>query len=155
MQISTIMNRGIQTIAPDASIQEAARMMRDGDFGVLPVVDGQRPVGIVTDRDIAIRFVAEQMGQDSVVQEIMTPETVTCKESDDINQVAFIMGERQIRRVIVLDDQERISGIVSLADIAKHSHTADKANDVLSEVSQPTHNEPGSAQQQDTQNMHH
>jgi CBS domain-containing protein len=153
MKVSDIMNRSIQTIQPSTSVFEAAKLMKDGDFGVLPVVDGQRLVGMLTDRDIAIRFVAEKMDQDTEVQEIMTPDTITCMESDDINQAAFIMGERQIRRIIVMDAQNRISGIVSLADIAKHSATVEHAENVLSEVSQPTHNEPGANVQ--SSDLHH
>jgi CBS domain-containing protein len=144
MKISGIMNRNIKTIEKDSSVWTAAKLMRDGDFGALPVVDGTRVIGMITDRDITVRYVAQEMDIDSRVQEIMTPEAVTCFESDDINQVAFVMGDRQIRRIVVLDSERRISGIVSLADIAKHASTAQKAETVLSEISQPTHNEPGS-----------
>ena len=100
MQVSEVMTREVEVISPDASLREAARKMDDLNVGVLPVCDGQRLVGIITDRDITVRATSIGESPDVTrVDEIMTGEVWWCHESDDVEEVALRMGEKQIRRI--------------------------------------------------------
>lgn len=142
MQIREVMNTDIQTVSPDALITDVAKMMKDGDFGVVPVCRQTDVIGMVTDRDIVVRAVA--VARDIAncrVQDVMTTEeVVSCKETDDVEDVARLMSERQVRRIVVLDDAGKLTGIVSLGDLARESEH--KAGQALGDISQPQHNEP-------------
>jgi CBS domain-containing protein len=119
MQLNRIMTEYVEVIAPEMSIQEAAEQMRALDVGVLPVWSGDRVVGIVTDRDLAVRAVAD--GRDpksTTVEEIMTRQIAYCFEDQDIEEAERVMEKNQIRRLPVLDHDNRIVGIVSLGDLA-------------------------------------
>ena len=119
MQLNRIMTEYVEVIAPEMSVQEAAEQMRSLDVGVLPVCNGDRLVGILTDRDLAVRAVAD--GRDpkiTTVEEIMTQQIACCFEDEDIEEAERVMEKNQIRRLPVLDHDNRIVGIVSLGDLA-------------------------------------
>ena len=119
MQLNRIMTEYVEVITLEKSIQEAARQMRSLDVGVLPVCNGDRLVGMLTDRDVTIRVVAD--GRDpktTTVEEAMTRQVVYCFEDQDIEEAERVMEKNQIRRLPVLDRDKRIVGIVSLGDLA-------------------------------------
>jgi CBS domain-containing protein len=118
MQISKIMSSKVQIANPNQSIKEVAKLMAQCDCGALPVGDNDRLVGVITDRDIAVRAVAAGKSPDTPVRDIMTKEVLYCFEDDDHDAVATNMGEVKVRRLPVLDAKKRLVGIVSLADIA-------------------------------------
>jgi CBS domain-containing protein len=103
---------------PDQSIREAARLMADRDIGALPVADGDRLVGVVTDRDIAVRAVAEGMRPDTKIMEVMSHDVMYCYDDDDLDHVASNMGQLQVRRLPVVTRDKRLVGIVALGDLA-------------------------------------
>jgi CBS domain-containing protein len=138
MLIKDIMTRGVETVSPQTTLQEAAARMKTLDVGPLPVCDGDRIEGMVTDRDIVVRGIAE--GRDprtTKVSDVMTRDVATCKESDDVKVAARTMKDKQIRRLLVVDDKQKVSGIVSLGDVAVEGN--DKmSGDVLEKVSTPS-----------------
>jgi len=117
--IRDIMTRGVETISRDATLQEAAARMRALDVGVLPVCDGSALAGMVTDRDIAVRGVAEGMvPQESRVADVMTEDVRWCQDDETVEQVLEEMGEQQVRRLAVLNAAREVVGIVALGDLA-------------------------------------
>ena len=138
MQISEIMTRNVQVIPPDATLLDAARMMRDLDVGGLPVCDGDRLTGFVTDRDIVVRAIAEGESPDQCkVSDVMSDEIVWCYEDVDVEEAGRLMQERQVRRLAVLDRQKRLVGILSLGDLAVEGEDEEFAGEVLEQVSEP------------------
>ena len=137
MQVSEVMTREVEVISPDASLREAARKMDDLNVGVLPVCDGQRLVGIITDRDITVRATSIGESPDVTrVDEIMTGEVWWCHESDDVEEVALRMGEKQIRRMPVIDDNRMLVGIITLGDLA--TERAPGTRRALRKISEPS-----------------
>lgn len=118
MKVSECMTRDVKTIAPDCTIQEAARLMTTLDLGVLPVGEGDRLVGMITDRDIAVRAVGEGKGPQTAVREIMSQDIKDCFEDEEVERVARNMGDRQVRRLPVRNRQQQLVGIISLGDFA-------------------------------------
>ncbi len=118
MRISEVMTRDVKVANPDDTLQDAARIMSQIDCGCLPVSDGERLVGMITDRDIAIRAIAEGLGPDALVSEVMTGDVKYCYESDACADIAANMGEIQLRRLPVVDKEKRLVGIVSIGDLA-------------------------------------
>lgn len=140
MKIKDVMTRNVEVVQADALLPEAAKKMKDLDVGPLPVVEGGRVVGLVTDRDIVVRVVAAGLDSRSArVREAMSQEVVSCGEEDSVKDAARIMKERQIRRLVVLDGQQRLAGIVSLADLALDSGNEKMTGKVLEKVSAPGH----------------
>lgn len=137
MLVREIMTRDVQLLAPHHTLQDAARRMRDDDIGSLPVAEGDRLVGYVTDRDIVVRGLAEGLSGDTHVHDVMTDQVLYCFEDDDVEEVAVNMADNQVRRLPVLSQEKRLVGIVALADISTKG-TADSAEDALEGVSQPT-----------------
>lgn len=138
MQIREIMTRHVKLIHPQDSIREAARRMRDEDIGSLPVADGDRLVGYVTDRDIVIRSLADGGNANSPVREAMSERVLYCFEDEPVEKVAKNMAANQVRRLPVLTREKRLCGIIALGDIA--SHGADEpAEEALEGISRPTH----------------
>jgi CBS domain-containing protein len=139
MQLKDVMARDVEVIAPDASLREAAEKMRALDIGSVPVCDGRRLIGMVTDRDITVRAVAE--GRDPAlarVRDVMTPDVTYCYEDDDVKDAARLMGERQIRRLAVLDrGSKQLVGMVSLGDVAVDTGDKKMAGDALRKISEP------------------
>ena len=138
MLLRDIMTQGVAEIPPTATLKEAAEKMRTLDVGVLPVCDGQQILGILTDRDIALRAVA--LGADpnsTCVTEAMTPEVIYCFDDEDVEEATKLMEQRQIRRLLVMDHQKHAVGIVSLGDIATRTHNDRLSGEVLERVSEP------------------
>ena len=136
--IADIMTKSVAVVQRDETLQAAARRMREMDIGALPVVDGKALVGMVTDRDITIRGVAEGMvAQELLVADVMTEEIRFCRTTDTVAQVMAEMGEAQVRRLAVLDANHEIAGIVALGDIATRQ-SAD-TDETLREISTPDH----------------
>ena len=138
MKVRDILTPDAAVIHPDASLCEAAKRMHDMDIGMLPVCDGERLVGALTDRDIVIRAVAR--GYDPVhtpVKEVMTGRIHYCFEDDDVEHAAGIMEQRQIRRLPVLDSRKRLCGIVSLGDLAVRTHNEQLLEEVMEQVCVP------------------
>ena len=129
------MTRDVRLTRPDETIRVAARVMADIGVGALPVADGDRLVGVVTDRDIAVRAVAEGKGPDTLVQEVMTPEVKYCFDFEDLELVARNMGDQQVRRLPVVDRDKRLVGILSLGDVATGGDVQHAAGDALAGVS--------------------
>jgi CBS domain-containing protein len=136
MIIQHVMSRDVRTVTPEATIQEAARLMADADIGALPVAAGDRLAGMVTDRDIAIRAVAVGKGPETTVAEVMTTDVLYCHEDEDVAHVSDNMGEMQVRRLPVVDVEKRLVGIVSLADIAL-GVDAEEAGEALEGIARP------------------
>ena len=121
MKVSEVMCPEFEIATPETSLREAAQTMRDGDFGYLPVGENDRLVGTVTDRDIVIRAVAEGLGADTSVRQVMTENVVYCFEDNEVSEAGDVMRTRQIRRLVVLDRDKRMVGILSIGDIARDS----------------------------------
>ncbi len=137
MQVKECMTNDVEVVSPEMPIIEAARKMKSGDFGALPVGANDRLIGMITDRDITIRAVAEGKQPDiTTVGEVMTDKLLYCFENQDIEEVADIMSDHQVRRLPVLNEQKRLVGMVSLGDIAQ-SPEADDAQRALSDISKP------------------
>ena len=136
MKVSEVMTRDVQLVSPKQSICDAAKMMAECDAGALPVGDGDRLVGVVTDRDIAIRAVGENRGPDTPVGEVMTKQVLYCFDDESVEHVAENMGEQQVRRLPVLNRDKRLVGIVSIGDLSRKAkpNTAGKA---VAAISQP------------------
>jgi CBS domain-containing protein len=139
MQVFEAMTPEVTTVKPDTPLIEAARLMRENGIGPLPVCDGDRLLGILTDRDIAIRATAEGLDpQSTAVRQVMTSEVVTCFEADDIRKAAEIMQRAQVRRLLVVDGDGRLAGIVSLGDIALQTGDDQLSGQTLERVSEPS-----------------
>ena len=136
--IADIMTKSVAVVQRDETLQAAARRMREMDIGALPVVDGKALVGMVTDRDITIRGVAEGMvAQESLVADVMTEEIRFCRTTDTVAEVMAEMGQAQVRRLAVLDANHEIAGIVALGDIATRQSV--DTDETLREISTPDH----------------
>ena len=136
MKVGEVMTRDVVVIAPTDTISEAAKKMAECDAGALPVGEDDRLVGVITDRDIAIRAVAEDKGPDTPVREVMTKQVLYCYEDEAVEHVAANMGVQQIRRLPVVSRDKRLVGIVSIADLSRKTrpNTTGKA---VAAISQP------------------
>ncbi len=139
MQVKEVMTRGVECISPTASLEEAARKMRDLDVGPLPVCgDNDRLVGMITDRDITVRAIAEgQNPKTARVQDIMTPDITYCFDDQDVSEAAQIMKEHQVRRLVVLNRDKRLVGIISLGDLAVQARDEGLSSETLERISEP------------------
>jgi CBS domain-containing protein len=139
MKVKDIMTTEVEIVHPDDSFKQAAQQMRDRDIGFLPVCDGDRLVGVVTDRDITLRSTAEGTDPNTNIgRDLMTSPVVYCFDDQDIEEAAALMEEHQIRRVAVLSREDKqLVGVLSLGDIARNS-TKKVSAEVLESVSEPT-----------------
>lgn len=138
MKIYEIMTPDPQVIPPEAPTNEAAGLMRDLDVGMIPVCDGEHLRGMITDRDIAIRGVAE--GLDLVttpVDRLMTREVLYCFEDQTTGEAADMMEENQVRRLVVLNRNKRLTGIVSIGDLATRAGDKEKLAEAVERISEP------------------
>jgi CBS domain-containing protein len=138
MRVGQVMTLHVETIGPDATIQEAAEKMRALDVGPLPVLEEGRVIGMITDRDITIRLTAE--GRDPVtarVRDAMTREVIRCAEDDDVTEAARLMEQHQVRRLLVLGRDQHLVGIVSLGDIAITTGDDRLTGETLERISEP------------------
>ena len=137
-QLKDLMSRDVKVVGPDVTIADAARMMRDGDFGMLPVSENDRMIGTISDRDIAIRAVAEGKGADTKVRDVMSEGIAWAYEDDSVEKATKLMSERQVRRLPVVDRDKRLIGIVALGDFAVERSQIQPAAQALSEISKPS-----------------
>lgn len=137
MQIREVMTRDVKLADPAMKLNEAAALMRDGDFGLLPVGENDRLVGTITDRDITIRAVAE--GKDptaTTVRDAMSEGIHYCFDDQTVDEAADLMSEAQIRRLPIVNRDKRLVGIVALADLATEVKAAEPAGEALGGVSE-------------------
>lgn len=136
-KVSEVMTRGVAVLSPNDSLQRAAQRMSELNIGALPVCDGHEVVGMITDRDITVRGVAEGMNPSKAsVAEVMTEQAHSCTDEQSCEEVMSLMGELQVRRLPVLDGAGKLVGIVSLGDLAtRQSGHIDSA---LREISSPS-----------------
>ena len=137
MLVRDIMTRDVQLLAPDDTLIEAARRMRDDDIGSLPVAEGDRLVGYVTDRDLVVRGLAEGFSANTHIRDVMTDQVLYCFDDEEVEEVAVNMADNQVRRLPVLSREKRLVGIVALGDLATKGEDA-SAEDALEGVSRPT-----------------
>lgn len=138
MLLKDCMTKKVETVRPEATLEEAAKKMRSLDVGSLPVCDGDRLVGMITDRDITVRADAEgRIPSQARVKEVMTKEVIWGFDDQDIRDAADLMADRQVRRLPVLNREKRLVGIVSLGDLAVDTGDKHLAGDVLVQVSEP------------------
>jgi CBS domain-containing protein len=134
-KISEVMTSEVQVVQPDDTLQDAAALMAEQDVGALPVCDGSRLQGMITDRDIAVRAVANGRAADTLVREVMSEDVIWCSEDDDTQDVLGRMGDRQIRRIPVVDANRNLVGIVSLGDLAIEDE--ENVDEALRSISMP------------------
>jgi CBS domain-containing protein len=145
-QEEKLMTSDVRLIEPTQTIRDAARLMAELDTGILPVREGDRLVGMITDRDITVRAVAQGRGPDTPVREVMTDDVKYCYEDDDTNDVARNMADIQVRRLPVLTRDKRLVGIISLGDMAM-SDGSGRVGEAVAGISQPggQHSQTGGA----------
>ena len=138
MKLSEIMTREVVVIQPDDSLQSAAKKMRDLNIGFLPVCDGEELLGVLSDRDITIRALADGMDLGIMLgRDLMTTPAIYCFDDQDVSEAAKIMEENQIRRLVVVSrDGKKLVGVVSLGDLARNE-TNKLSGQVLQKVSEP------------------
>jgi len=135
--ISHIMNRNVRVVSPDTNVRQAAQEMKSLDVGALPVCNGQQLIGMITDRDIAIRSVADNKDpQNTKVSDIMSPEVIWCFDDASTEEVAAKMADHQVRRIPIVDRQKKLVGVVALADLATSQEDADTKADTIEAVSE-------------------
>lgn len=138
MKVRDIMTASVDSIEASDTIAYAARRMAEDDVGVLPILSSGELVGIVTDRDIAVRGVAAGITADAPIHRIMSDQVATCAPDDDIETAVLLMGREQIRRMPVCDDRNRVVGIVALADLADHDPDKREVTEALADICEPS-----------------
>jgi CBS domain-containing protein len=136
MKISELMTTDVETIGADQTAREAASFMLRAEAGSIPVCEGDKVIGMITDRDIAVRGVAQGRGPETPVRDLMSDGIICAREDDDVEDVARRMSQEQVRRLPVLDADDRLCGIVSLGDLARESG-GEEAHEAFEGVSQP------------------
>lgn len=146
MQLQEVMTKEVKSVTADLSACKAAELMATLDVGAIPIVkDGGTPIGVITDRDLALRVVARNLDAGMTkVRDVMTREIATLPTTSDVREAAELMKQRQIRRIVVLDDNKKIAGVVSLGDLAVSCKDEKLAGEVVEKVSQPQKPELGS-----------
>ena len=146
MKVSEIMTQDVEIIQPDDTLRLAAQKMRDRDIGFLPVCDGESLMGVLSDRDIAIRALADGMDINVMLgRDLMTTPALYCFDDQDVTEAAKVMGDNQIRRLVILGrENERVVGVISLGDLVRRGIT-DLSGQVLQKVSEPENENQESA----------
>ena len=134
--ISDVMTSKVETVSPDQTARDAASFMLSADTGSIPVCENDKVVGMITDRDIAVRGVAAGKGPDCRVRDLMSSDVVCARDTDDTQSVAARMSDAQVRRLPVLDSNDRLVGMVSLGDLSREADQA-AATQALQGVSAP------------------
>jgi CBS domain-containing protein len=139
MQVKDVMTSGVKCISPETTLREAAQKMKEIDVGLLPICGADdRLAGMITDRDIAVRGVAAGLDPvEAKVRDVMTPNVIYCYEDQDISDAAHMMEQNQIRRLVVLNHDKRLVGILSLGDLAVDTGDEELAGHTLEAVSEP------------------
>lgn len=135
--VTDVMTRNVRTLAPTDTVAAAAKAMRELDVGVIPVCEGDKLLGMVTDRDIVLRAVAQGLGGDTPLSTVMSTDIHTALETDDLDTVLAGMASRQIRRLPVLDGSQRLAGIISIGDIAVKGQDEEDVGQSLADISSP------------------
>jgi CBS domain-containing protein len=138
MKLKDVMTHDVEVLNPHDSVMKAARKMKTLDVGSLPICDNNKILGMLTDRDITVRVVAE--GRDPAqthAHDVMSPEVVWCYDDQDVKEAAQLMADHQIRRLPVVNRDKQLVGIVSLGDLAVHAKNDRMTGDTLEEVSEP------------------
>ncbi len=130
-----IMTRSVRTASPDNTIRQVAELMRDGDMGAVPILDNGKLVGIVTDRDIVVRSIAEGVDSSSPIRSVMSGDLSTVSPDDFVFAAIRLMGDRQVRRIPVVDEDGGLAGIISMADIALETEDELEIAEALEEIS--------------------
>lgn len=139
MKVQDIMTRDPRSVTPDSTAREAARIMKDEGVGIVPVVDeeSRRLVGVITDRDIALRIVAEGRDPDAKVRDVMSSDRIaTCRPDEDVDNVMDAMASEQVRRIPIVDERGSLVGIVAQADIVRKADDR-KAEKTVERISEP------------------
>lgn len=144
MQVGEVMSQSVEVIDPNTTIREAAVKMRDEDLGALPVGENDRLIGMVTDRDIAVRSVAaDRAGGTTAVREAMSEKVYYCFEDDPLGRAGQVMAEHKVRRLPVLNREKRLVGMVSLADLSHGGEEGAQAvQGALADITEPTPHSP-------------
>jgi len=137
MRVKDAMTTDVELASPTQTIRQAALLMGKADCGALPVADKDSLVGMITDRDIAVRAVAAGKGPNTLVKEIMSAEVLYCFEDQTLEEVANNLGDEKVRRLPVMNRDKRLVGILSLGDMARKADGSDPAGDALKAISQP------------------
>ena len=135
MKVRDVMTAGVVSARPDETVQAVARKMSEVDAGAIPIVDGGRLAGLITDRDIVLRIVAEDGDIHAPVSSVMTAHVETCRADDSLKSATKTMADMQIRRLVVLDERGALAGMLSLGDVALEAGM--RAERVLEQVSDP------------------
>jgi len=133
--IRELMTQNPRTVSPDQTVQDAARIMRDEDTGVVPITEGENLVGVITDRDIAIRAVAEGKDGQTGVREVASQDLVTIDPQQELDEALRLMAQHQVRRLPVVEEDGKLVGIVSQADIARDGDDA-RTGEVVQQISE-------------------
>ena len=136
MKVREAMTGDVRLASPDRSIREAAQMMADQDIGALPVGENDRLVGMITDRDIAVRAVAQGLGPDAKIREVMSQEVMYCYDDEDLDDAAQNMGDIKVRRLPVVNRDKRLVGILSFSDLARRED-AKQLGRAIADISAP------------------
>ena len=140
MQAQEIMAKNPRTVSAGAGVREAAQLMKEEDVGIVPVVESggeKRLIGLITDRDIAVRVVAEGRDADARVREIMSENPKSVRPGADVDDVLDLMGREKVRRIPVTDERGALVGIISQADVAREAKNERKVEDTVEQISQP------------------
>ena len=136
MKVREAMTSDVRLTDPDRSIREAAQMMADQDIGSLPVGENDRLVGMITDRDIAVRAVAQGLGPDTKIREVMSKQVMYCFDDEDLDDAVHNMGDIKVRRLPVLNRDKRLVGIISISDLTRRE-SAKQIGEAIADISSP------------------
>jgi CBS domain-containing protein len=139
MLVKEIMTHNVECISPGDTLEQAAGKMEELDVGPLPVCEGNRVVGMLTDRDITVRATAAGCDpKTTLVSDTMSQDIISCYEDQDVREAAKLMKEKQIRRLLVMNKANDLVGIISLGDLATEAEDSEQSGEVLKKVSEPT-----------------
>ena len=132
MKVKELMTKKVITVSKDTKLSEVARLYAKYDIGFVVVINSERTcLGVVTDRDIVIRGLARGLAGDGIVEEVMTPVVVDIHRDENVRRALEMMGENQIRRLVVINDDKKLCGVVSLSDLARGKYTNKYINEIL------------------------
>lgn len=138
MKVQDLMTKDVSCVQPSDSVKQAAQIMQSRNVGSVPVCEGKKVVGMITDRDITLNAVAAGKGADANIEECMTREVISCQPDTDAHEAADMMAKHQIRRLPVCDASGNLVGICAIGDLATIDIHVNEAGDALSQISQPT-----------------
>lgn len=138
VKIQDVMTRDPRSVSPEAPARDAARIMREEDVGIVPVVEGSRLVGVITDRDLAVRLVADGRDGNTTVRDVMSSQAIaTCRPDEDLDRAMDTMAREQVRRIPIVDERGSLVGIVAQADVVRKARDDSKAEETVERISQP------------------